>query len=631
MLSLQTDLALPKDVSRIRIQVLRGDGAVRFDATYNVGDGPGDSKIPATLGIVADEDGETVEVRVIGFRGSEARTLNKVITSIPESRIALLRMPIQWLCDGEVTELDEDTYESTCERVDGVEHSCVAGTCVPVDVEPESLPEYAPGAVFGGGNGQQGNGKCFPTQDCMDAEKGFDVTPDMGDCSVEVPAKDDEPINVAVKTGMTGGGVCKGDDCLVPLDKDDHFGWKEAPKTASGMRKVELPPAVCERIKDGRAMGVRASRACDTKTADIPTCGPWSSVSGEGAGGSGGGPGPDAGPGPVNPGMCQGFIPGQDIGELTGDPELDAFLQASSDLKRRAEELKGDTVAACLAILNALGQPGSVGNPPSDEEVTTLCTTARDALAAAGGYDLALILREGFCLAGAGQVECEADCGCSGDLEERCFEVAGACTGACYGDCHTDGPAPCDGFCDGLCQGGCDGTCSNPSAPGGCGECSGTCTGTCDGFCSSTTCSGVCVGDVTSCETWEDQTCTGALAPEACTDIFCGSLCAFRAELDAECSRAAAIVTDPGAASQTALMAVQMSAAPLSDVTLEGEKLIEAASYLSLGVQEISQRAAQDPALVGCYSVGVNAFSESVATLTAAITGAEYALGAGSN
>ncbi len=305
----------------------------------------------------------------------------------------------------------------------------MAGECVPVDVDSEALPAYTPGAVFGGGNGQQSSGKCFPTEDCMDAEKGFDVTPDMEDCSVEVPADEDEPINIAVKTGTKGGGVCKGSDCLVPLDRDDDFGWKEAPKTSSGMRKVGLPPAVCARIMDGRATGVRASRACETKTAEIPTCGPWSSVSGEGAGGSGsggngsgGGSGGSGGSG--DPYMCPGFIPGQDLGDLTGDPELDAFLQASSDLKRRAEELKGNTVAACMAILNALGQPSSVGNPPTDEEVTTLCTTARDALGAQGGYDLSLVVREGFCLSAPGQVECEADCGCpSTGFEERCDEI----------------------------------------------------------------------------------------------------------------------------------------------------------------------------------------------------------------
>ncbi len=384
MLSLQTDLALPKDVSRIRIQVLRGDGAVRFDTTYNVGDGPEDSKIPATLGIVGDEAGEAVEVRVIGFRGTEARTLNKVVTTMPATRTALLRMPIQWLCDGEVTELDSDTYESTREPVDGVEHVCVAGTCVPVDVDSETLPAYTPGAVFGGGNGQQGNGKCFAVEDCMQGDNGFDVTPDMEDCSVEVPAEDDEPINVGLKTGKRRRRRLQGRRVLRPARSrrklrleegpEDLLGHAQSrparPRSARASRTAE--PRACERAAPatrkrqtfrcagrGRACRVKAGAAAavldlvQMRAPAIPTCARASS-------------------------------PARISVTLTGDPELDEFLQASSDLKRRAEELKGDTVAACLAILNALGQPGSVGNPPTDQELTDVCTSARDALGAQG-------------------------------------------------------------------------------------------------------------------------------------------------------------------------------------------------------------------------------------------------------
>ena len=48
MLALQTDMALPKDVSSVRILVLV-NGAPRFDRTYPVG--PEGAKIPATLAI----------------------------------------------------------------------------------------------------------------------------------------------------------------------------------------------------------------------------------------------------------------------------------------------------------------------------------------------------------------------------------------------------------------------------------------------------------------------------------------------------------------------------------------------------------------------------------------------------
>src|SRR5687768_14171244 len=110
MLALQTDMALPKDVSSVRILVLV-NGAPRFDRTYPVGrEG---AKIPATLAIVAGDDPSTpVELKILAFRDSEVRTLNRTITTIPESRIALLRVPIEWLCDGFVKSEgdDEDEY-----------------------------------------------------------------------------------------------------------------------------------------------------------------------------------------------------------------------------------------------------------------------------------------------------------------------------------------------------------------------------------------------------------------------------------------------------------------------------------------------------------------------------------------
>lgn len=640
MLALQTDLALPKDVSRIRIQILR-DGVVRFDTTYNVGDGPEDSKLPATLGIVGDNEGETVEVRIIGFKGKVARTLNKAVTTIPTARTALLRMPIQWLCDGEVTEIDSDTYESTCEPVDGVEHVCLAGRCVPVEVDSETLPAYTPGAVFGGGNGREGTGKCFPVEDCMQGDAGFDVTVNMTDCTVDIPADQDEPINVGLKTGKNGAGVCNDNDCYVPLDQDHLLGWAEVPTSSSGVRKVGLPPAVCARLKDGRATGLRASRSCDTKTPDIPTCGPWSSVSGGGDGGGGDG-GDEGGEGgaPSNGGsaggggpggLCEGFVPGQHVGALTGHAELDAFLQGVSDLWKATEQLKADAVAACLGIFERFEEERSVGNPPTLEEMLTLCTEARDKLGDAGGFTVALALTGGFCLPDDGQADCESACNCpESSLEERCEAIAGACEGDCFGRCYTNGPTPCNSFCDGYCYGTCDsGTCSNPDAPGGCGECSGQCVGDCEGTCSSSTCQGVCVGDASVCDDWADQTCTTALDPSVCEDQACSHLCAFRAEIGGACSRATVLVTDPGDASDQALTAIERSAGPLNDVALKAESLSLAAHFLATASQPIGLEASMSPELEACYSAGVAAFSDSLGTLGSTLAAAEYALGGG--
>ena len=55
MLALQTDMSIPKDVNRIRLQVYVGDH-LQHDDTYPVAPEPNGTKLPATLAIVAGEN-----------------------------------------------------------------------------------------------------------------------------------------------------------------------------------------------------------------------------------------------------------------------------------------------------------------------------------------------------------------------------------------------------------------------------------------------------------------------------------------------------------------------------------------------------------------------------------------------
>jgi probable HAF family extracellular repeat protein len=302
MLALQTDMQLPKDVSSVRILVLV-NGAPRFDRTYPVG--PEGAKIPATLAIVAGDDPSTpVEIKVLAFRDSEVRTLNRTITTIPESRIALLRVPIEWLCEGFVQDTsDDDEYASSCEPDGETERACSAGECRDVVVDSKQLPSFKPAHVFGGGTAD-GGGRCFPVQRCFD--DGFAVTPNAA-CRVELETDADAPLNFAL-IPASGDGACSDetDNCYVPLDRST-LGWEELDSPAAGRRVFALPPAVCARLDDGSVLRVRGTTACDTKTLATPPCGPGSSVDeplepgeefpvtpvgegGEGGGGAGGAP-----------------------------------------------------------------------------------------------------------------------------------------------------------------------------------------------------------------------------------------------------------------------------------------------------------------------------------------------------
>mgnify|MGYP003377149242 CR=1 FL=1 len=60
-----------------------------------------------------------------------------------------------------------------------------------------------------------------------------------------------------------------------PIDKSELFGW------SIDAGRIKLPGEVCKRIVDGKAKALRVSSGpCQTKVVQVPTCGPWSSVTG---------------------------------------------------------------------------------------------------------------------------------------------------------------------------------------------------------------------------------------------------------------------------------------------------------------------------------------------------------------
>jgi hypothetical protein len=645
MLALQSDMSLPKDVSRIRIQVLQA-GAFKFDQTYPVG-GPTDAKIPATLGIVDDDTGEPVEVRVLGFRGDEVRTLNKTITTVPGDRVALLRMPIQWLCEGMARDIGGDTFESTCPAAeDGQEMACVAGTCQPVAKDSGEFPDFEPAAVFGGGDGRSGNGSCFTTESCFD--DGFDVTPDMGSCTVEIMAGENEPLNFGLRTAQTtGDGICSGQNCYVPLDNNDEFGWRDPQAAQAGqsgrepggdpgpmvLRNIELPGGVCSRIADGRAVGLRASKSCATKTSDVPPCGPWSSV-----GGSVGG---DADGGAMGPAECPGFVAGQTI-PLTGEPMVDDYLRAASDLKALAEQLKGIAGVACANTVTALGGQTNINMPPLDPQLQVVCEDAVNLLLEHGAADHPALRSPGVCMADiAGQLSCEeacADAAC-GPAEQRCQLGTGSCSGLCSGFCvgAMGMPVDCNGNCSARCSGTCDGMCAG-AIGGACdGKCEGICTGSCDGMCTVKfeACTGICKGDpgnVMACEGGFEgsDSCGLPLQPESCGDTPCAELCAAQAGIGQTCTPSAGGI---GASAPADLaQAVNANSGPLQDVMIQVDALVDSAGYLDFAGATLMEGAGD---VIGCLQAGSMAIQEARTTLditrSAVAPVVEFRVGAGND
>lgn len=262
MLGISSDMSLPKDVDRIRIEVLV-DGSKTFDQDYSVGSEG--TKLPGTLAVVHGADPATpVTMRVVARQRGKFRVVAESVSTIPENRVATLRLPIDWLCDGTTKPDGEGDAVSACPEG----QACLAGSCVDHNVDSSSLPEYVPQDLFGGGTGA-GDGSCFDTQPCFDGSQ--DAMVDLAACTLPPPSGG-KGVNVAIRT--EGDGICGVNGCLVPLDGNSDAGWKESGGA------IHLPLALCKRLGDGTAAAVAVSTACATKTASLPTCGPWSSAGG---------------------------------------------------------------------------------------------------------------------------------------------------------------------------------------------------------------------------------------------------------------------------------------------------------------------------------------------------------------
>ncbi|HKU37890.1 MAG TPA: hypothetical protein VJR89_07080 [Polyangiales bacterium] len=273
---LDTDMALPEQVDTLHIEVSSG-GRVQLQNEYSVGVRR-DHAIPATLAITGNGAGaQPVTVRVAGSkltpRGLEWRTYREATTTVPTNRIATLRMPIQWLCKGQVESVPPDDPDSPLETPHaqstcGAHATCKAGHCQPSNIDLPDLPDYTPELTYGGGATPE-QGSCFDTAACM--VRGGVVEPDA-DCTIRAP--DSPDINVALRVAKDGICDSVGVNCFVPLNGLDHEGWTYS----KDRKRLVLPVAVCEKLGEGVVRAVYVSTACRTKTADVPACGPWSDV-----------------------------------------------------------------------------------------------------------------------------------------------------------------------------------------------------------------------------------------------------------------------------------------------------------------------------------------------------------------
>lgn len=554
MLAFDTDMAVPKDVSGVRLEAQVGSSGELLD--FDVG--PEQNHLPATFGLrTSDGASKDVEVTLLAKKDTKTRVVASATTSIPADRVALLRLPIEWLCTLRVTDPGDGTLANDCN--DG--ETCVAGRCQPAAVSEPTLPTYDPGDVFGGGDGDGTSGKCFPTDQAFGNGLGTVVTSQIALDTCRIPLdKNADTANFALRV-RKGDGICiEPDLCLVTLNKDKVTGWSEVDasgKPATGGGFAQLPPAICDELSAtaGAILNVYQATFAPQKVPSTPVCSPWSSAGNSSAPSGEGGAGGEGSTAPPTD-LCPAAGSGKAGADIVDDPVVATYLDVATGLNLQAASLLSQIGKACVDIDTKLGADdvwtpaGYDPDLPTRESVNLACNSAIYAL----GGALASVARVRLGVAPEhcrvdpqGEIGCEAACSpdASCPSTDRCASAdeSSTCRGACDEDsvCEgsTDSLTACNGRCDGVCKGTCDGgVCTHIDDAASCdGFCDGACNGQCAGDCTLT--AGLACGTGSTCRGGcskpnADATCDAPLEP--CPEIGnCGPLCGAEAAASVTC------------------------------------------------------------------------------------------------
>jgi hypothetical protein len=329
VVAMQTDMSVPKDVTHVGV-FISSDGIVKVASVVPAGEdalGRRTVKLPATIAVVANEDkpNARVRVRIMGFQRQgpvgtnetlKARVVREAVTTVPQNRQALLRMPIQFVSDGSasgvvsrqrLTELGTKSVGLRTDELDDklgtageitfrcpVGQTDVLGECKSNEIDASTLPTYREEAVFGGASQARAQdlGRCFDVaQIYRAAEQVIPVldkaSPDYCTLALDV-AQPKARLNFALWSDAAAGGagVCNAEGrCFVPLDGagSTEPAWTVSQGTDDTVAKVRFASGICQKLLDtplklGRPAarlpsGQTAALQVPAKTDELPVCG----------------------------------------------------------------------------------------------------------------------------------------------------------------------------------------------------------------------------------------------------------------------------------------------------------------------------------------------------------------------
>ena len=111
--------------------------------------------------------------------------------------------------------------------------TCTSGACVSDAVAEETLPDYLPEEIFGGGNAT-GGGACFDTIPCFEGATQPDL--DLDTCVLAEVVSDD--LNVGIRLPIGTDGHCTNRDCWIPIDRAPSRSRRQSTVRSSRRRVV---------------------------------------------------------------------------------------------------------------------------------------------------------------------------------------------------------------------------------------------------------------------------------------------------------------------------------------------------------------------------------------------------------
>jgi len=265
LLAIETDMAVPKDIDKVIVDVSTPQGVAHFERML---DGTDNFTLPGTLGIVVGTAPDVeFTVTVIGALGDQPRVMRQVLTALPPKGVRVLRVALQWLCANQGSSNEwvgsdgDGGVKSTCEG-----KTCVMGVCQPLGfTSPNGLTELGASDYA-----IDKTRTCFDALSCFAAPHEEKLTFSGGSCFFEQPPGIDlsrSNFNVAVKVPAgSGDGFCGTDGCVIPLDYDPlgtGAGWWQE------RLRVYVPVAICDQLK---ALTVVWSVTCSPKRGVVPVC-----------------------------------------------------------------------------------------------------------------------------------------------------------------------------------------------------------------------------------------------------------------------------------------------------------------------------------------------------------------------